>query len=40
MKILLIGNGFDLEHNLPTSYKNFLVSHGEQKEKYLNLLNE
>lgn len=24
MKILLIGNGFDLEHNLPTSYKNFL----------------
>ena len=24
MKILLIGNGFDLEHNLPTSYKSFL----------------
>lgn len=24
MKILLIGNGFDLEHRLPTSYKNFL----------------
>lgn len=24
MNILLIGNGFDLEHNLPTSYKNFL----------------
>lgn len=24
MKILLIGNGFDLEHNLPTSYKKFL----------------
>lgn len=24
MEILLIGNGFDLEHNLPTSYKNFL----------------
>ena len=24
MKILLIGNGFDLEHKLPTSYKKFL----------------
>lgn len=24
MKILLIGNGFDLEHSLPTSYNNFL----------------
>lgn len=24
MKILLIGNGFDLAHNLPTSYKKFL----------------
>lgn len=24
MNILLIGNGFDLEHNLPTSYKDFL----------------
>ena len=24
MKILLIGNGFDLEHSLPTSYKKFL----------------
>lgn len=24
MEILLIGNGFDLEHKLPTSYKNFL----------------
>ena len=24
MKILLIGNGFDLAHGLPTSYKNFL----------------
>lgn len=24
MKILLIGNGFDLAHNLPTSYNNFL----------------
>lgn len=24
MKILLIGNGFDLEHKLPTSYKDFL----------------
>ncbi len=25
MKILLIGNGFDLEHNLPTSYNDFLT---------------
>lgn len=24
MQILLIGNGFDLEHKLPTTYKNFL----------------
>lgn len=24
MKILVIGNGFDLAHNLPTSYKDFL----------------
>ena len=24
MEILLIGNGFDLEHNLPTSYPDFL----------------
>ncbi len=23
-KILLIGNGFDLAHGLPTSYKDFL----------------
>ncbi len=24
MKILVIGNGFDLEHGLPTQYKDFL----------------
>lgn len=24
MKILVLGNGFDLDHNLPTGYKNFL----------------
>lgn len=24
MKILVLGNGFDLDHNLPTSYMNFL----------------
>ena len=24
MKILLIGNGFDLAHGLPTAYKDFL----------------
>lgn len=22
-RIILVGNGFDLAHNLPTSYKNF-----------------
>lgn len=25
MKILILGNGFDVDHNLPTSYANFLV---------------
>lgn len=25
MKILLLGNGFDLEHNLPTSYNDFIL---------------
>lgn len=24
MKILMIGNGFDLEHGLPTKYTDFL----------------
>lgn len=24
MKVLVIGNGFDLEHGLPTKYKDFL----------------
>ena len=24
MKILLLGNGFDLEHKLPTTYRDFL----------------
>lgn len=24
MNILIIGNGFDLEHKLPTSYRDFL----------------
>ena len=24
MEVLIIGNGFDLEHDLPTSYKEFL----------------
>ncbi len=24
MKILMIGNGFDLEHDLPTKYTQFL----------------
>ena len=24
MQILMIGNGFDIEHKLPTQYKDFL----------------
>lgn len=24
MNILVIGNGFDIEHGIPSSYKNFL----------------
>ena len=24
-KILVIGNGFDIDHQLPTSYKDFLI---------------
>ena len=24
MKILVLGNGFDVDHSLPTSYKDFL----------------
>ncbi len=24
MQILMIGNGFDIEHNLPTQYRDFL----------------
>lgn len=34
MKILLIGNGFDLEHNLPTSYKDFLAFCEKAREIY------
>lgn len=29
-RIILIGNGFDLAHNLPTSYKNFINYYWEQ----------
>jgi len=30
-RIILIGNGFDLAHDLKTSYKNFIDSHWDQK---------
>lgn len=32
MEILLIGNGFDLEHDLPTHYKDFLDFVTKQEE--------
>lgn len=43
MQILLIGNGFDIEHNLPTQYKQFLnfvcefkgIQQQENKETYI-----
>ena len=43
MNILVIGNGFDLAHGLPTTYKNFLdyahifkyYNEEENKEAYL-----
>ena len=34
-RIVLIGNGFDLAHNLPTSYKDFINHYWEQWGKYL-----
>ena len=34
MNILVIGNGFDLEHKLPTSYRNFLDFCSKVKELY------
>ena len=34
MNILVIGNGFDLAHGLPTSYKDFLVFIERYKEYY------
>lgn len=43
-KLLLIGNGFDLAHGLPTSYKNFIddiwknIPLNHKKEGYQNLL--
>lgn len=38
MQILLIGNGFDLEHGLPTKLYDALVSIGIQKKHKSNLL--
>lgn len=47
MKLLVLGNGFDVDHGLPTSYKEFLYfclyimrdkgSHGEYYEKLTNV---
>lgn len=34
-RIILIGNGFDLAHNLPTSYKDFINHYWEQWGQYL-----
>lgn len=34
-RIILIGNGFDLAHNLPTSYKNFINHYWEQWGQWL-----
>ena len=45
MKILVLGNGFDLDHNLPTGYKDFLhfclyiVNSQESSEMYYEKLN-
>ena len=36
MKILIIGNGFDLAHSLPTGYKHFLCYVEEYKRYYVN----
>lgn len=34
-RIILIGNGFDLAHNLPTSYKDFINHYWEQWGEWL-----
>lgn len=34
-RIVLIGNGFDLAHNLPTSYRDFINHYWEQWGQYL-----
>lgn len=34
-RIILIGNGFDLAHNLPTSYRDFINHYWEQWGQYL-----
>ena len=33
MKLFIIGNGFDLEHNLPTSFENNFKSIAEKNEQ-------
>ena len=45
MKILTIGNGFDLYHNLPTRYSDFLefcsvITSLSRKENIVNMLSE
>ena len=39
MKILMIGNGFDLEHELPTKYTHFLEFVKKFKYAYLSRKN-
>ena len=36
-RIILIGNGFDLAHGLPTSYRDFIKSYWQTRMKNLNL---
>ena len=31
-RLIIIGNGFDLEHNLPTSYKDFIEWHRNDRD--------
>ena len=33
-KLVIIGNGFDLGHNLPTQFKNFIESNEKYLQKY------
>ncbi len=38
MNILVIGNGFDLAHGLPTKYGDFFWGGGERIEKFMSFL--